>query len=140
MKFQNVGAGWKKTSHTNVHYLSLTLNPDKVLRICREDYGRFCLFKNNYKLNPNQPDYILYAPLQEEMQTKKEDYQGKPIQTSLVSVIEEKQQADKPYRNGLGELLPWEEEEYQKIVSQKQYKNASSPITRGLTYAKPRSH
>jgi hypothetical protein len=43
------------------------------------------------------------------MGTKQEDKQ-----LNVFEEIKREEEAKKPYRNAMGELLPWEEEEYEK--------------------------
>lgn len=41
-------------------------------------------------------------------------------QLSILDVIEEKRRAEKPYCNGMGEPLPWEDDEYHRLNEKQQ--------------------
>lgn len=45
-------------------------------------------------------------------------------QLTLIDEIEQKKKETKPYRNGLGELLPWEEPEYLKTLIERNHENS----------------
>ncbi len=49
-------------------------------------------------------------------------------QLSLLTILEEKEQVDMPYRNADGELLPWEEPEYLKELKYKENFNQKEKI------------
>ena len=36
----------------------------------------------------------------------------KPMQLTIFEEMKKQEEAEKPYRNGMGELLPWEEPKY----------------------------
>lgn len=63
MKFKTIGAAWTRKSFKGTEYISITIDPDKFKKIYIEDYKKFCLFKNKFKDQPDQPDYTLCAPI-----------------------------------------------------------------------------
>lgn len=67
MKLTKIGAGWKSISKAGKEYIAINLDPETFSRLYKEDYKKICMFKNSYKEEPKQPDYVLMAPLNEKL-------------------------------------------------------------------------